>query len=215
MADTSENLALPYLVGGQAQKHITHNEALRMLDALVQLTAISRSLSTPPASPAAGARYIVGSSPVGDWAGKASQIAAFQHGGWCFYPAAHGWLCHVLDEDVTLRFSPTGWVVPQGASAVSRLGINATADNTNRLALASAASLFNHAGNDHRLTINKAGVADTASVIFSVGFSGRVEMGLAGGGAFVIKVSANGTSWIEAMRINPSTGQVSFPAGVV
>ena len=30
------NLALPYILSAQAQKHVTHNEALRRLDAVVE-----------------------------------------------------------------------------------------------------------------------------------------------------------------------------------
>ena len=39
MTDTTAILGLPYLLPSQAQKHVTHNEALRQLDALVQLSA--------------------------------------------------------------------------------------------------------------------------------------------------------------------------------
>lgn len=51
--------------------------------------------------------------------------------------------------------------------------------------------LFTHAGDDHRLAINKAGAADTASVILQSGWSGRTELGLAGDDDFRLKVSAD------------------------
>ncbi len=51
----SKNLNLPYIAPSQAQKHVTHNEAIRALDAIVQLSLQSKVLSTPPAIPAAGA----------------------------------------------------------------------------------------------------------------------------------------------------------------
>ena len=35
MSDTTTHLGLPYLLAAQAQKHVTHNEALRLLDAMV------------------------------------------------------------------------------------------------------------------------------------------------------------------------------------
>ena len=54
MPDTSPNLVLPYLMPSQAQKHVTHNEALQLLDAVVQLTVEAFGATTPPASPAAG-----------------------------------------------------------------------------------------------------------------------------------------------------------------
>lgn len=33
----TQRLQLPYIAASQAQKHVTHNEALVLLDALVQL----------------------------------------------------------------------------------------------------------------------------------------------------------------------------------
>ena len=51
MSDTSAILSLPYLQPAQAQKHVTHNEALQLLDVLVQMAVIARSLSLPPTSP--------------------------------------------------------------------------------------------------------------------------------------------------------------------
>ena len=41
MTDTA-NLALPCIEGSQAQKHVTHNEALRVLDTLVQLAVLDQ-----------------------------------------------------------------------------------------------------------------------------------------------------------------------------
>ncbi|MEQ1784831.1 MAG: DUF2793 domain-containing protein [Hyphomonadaceae bacterium] len=58
MSNTS-NLELPYLAVGQAKKHVTVNETLRRLDAVVQLTVISATVSTQPGAPAEGAVYIV------------------------------------------------------------------------------------------------------------------------------------------------------------
>ncbi|KAB2846219.1 MAG: DUF2793 domain-containing protein, partial [Hyphomicrobiaceae bacterium] len=59
MADQTPNLSLPYIIAAQAQKHVTHNEALRTLDAVVQLSVLDKDLSAPPVSPLDGDRYIV------------------------------------------------------------------------------------------------------------------------------------------------------------
>ena len=69
MSDISPHLLLPYLVAAQAQKHVTHNEALRLLDAVVQLSVLDRDLTAPPASPADGDRYIVAPAATCLWAG--------------------------------------------------------------------------------------------------------------------------------------------------
>ena len=59
MPDTSPILALPYILPSQAQKHVTHNEALRHLDAIVQLVVISAQFTTPPVNPDKCDRYVV------------------------------------------------------------------------------------------------------------------------------------------------------------
>ena len=61
MSDATTHLLLPYILAAQAQKHVTHNEALRLLDGLVQLSVLDRDLTAPPGSPADGDRYIVAS----------------------------------------------------------------------------------------------------------------------------------------------------------
>ena len=49
--DATPRLGLPYLAAAQAQKHVTMNEALSLLDGLVSTSAVSRSLAAQPASP--------------------------------------------------------------------------------------------------------------------------------------------------------------------
>ncbi len=75
--DETPNLGLPYIMAAQSQKHVTHNEAIRALDAIVQLSVLDRDLTAPPGSPAEGARYIVAASPTGAWSGHAGDVAAF------------------------------------------------------------------------------------------------------------------------------------------
>jgi hypothetical protein len=43
----STHLLLPYVLTAQAQKHVTVNEALRLLDGLVQLAVLERIRLTP------------------------------------------------------------------------------------------------------------------------------------------------------------------------
>ncbi len=85
MPDTTPILQLPYILPSQAQKHVTHNEAIRVLDVLVQLAVTARNLSAPPASPVQGDRYIVATGASGAWAGKVGQIALYENGAWQFF----------------------------------------------------------------------------------------------------------------------------------
>lgn len=216
--DSTENLDLPYLMPSQAQKHVTHNDALRALDALVQLAVASRSVAAPPSSPQPGERYIVASGASGAWAGRTGSVAAWQDGAWMFYAPQSGWLAYVGDDNTLVRFDGAEWADYAGSITelhnLALLGINAAADAGNRLALSSAASLFSHEGAGHRLKVNKAAAADTASVLFQTDYSGRAEFGLAGDDDFHVKVSADGAAFTEAMVIERTSGRATFPAGI-
>lgn len=214
------NLLIPYLEAAQSQKHVTHNEALTRLDALVQIAVADRDVAAPPVSPADGERYIVATGASGAWTGHASKIAAYQDGAWELYSPREGWLAWVADEDVLLAWNGGTWIAAAsgggggGGGSVNPaplVGVNATADTTNRLSVASPAALFSHEGSGHQLKINKAAAANTASLVFQTGFSGRAEMGLAGDDDWRIKVSPNGTTWTEAIVIDRTSGAVTFP----
>lgn len=204
------SLSLPLLAAAQAQKHVTHNEALLRLDRLTQAAATSRHIAAPPAGATDGAAYIVPPDASGTWAGHTGMLAIYDSGAWDFLPAPVGLRVYVEDEGALLIFDGSDW---RGISEQTpKLGINATADGANRLAVASSASLFSHSGNGHQLKINKANAADTASMLFQSGFTGHAELGLAGSNSFVMKVSGNGTSWTTAIAIDSATGAVSMPA---
>ena len=215
MSDPLESLhlKLPYLAAAQAQKHVTHNEALRRLDSLVQLAVLDSSLTDPPATPEEGDRYIVAFAGTGDWAGHDDDVASFVDGAWDFATPEDGWLAFDVAAGVLLAHQTSGWAAVSGApSTVDRLGINAAADDTNRLAVKSEAVLFSGidaadgGSGDIRFVVNKEVDGDTASLLFQSGWSGRAEVGLAGDTDFVFKVSPDGTTWIEAIRIDKDTG---------
>jgi hypothetical protein len=202
------HLALPLIAASQAQKHVPVNEALQILDAVTHLAVLSASLMAPPAAPVEGDRYIVPAGASGAWSTQAGRIAIWRDGGWLFLEPAAGWLAMAGDRDALLHFDGAAWLA---AIRSDQVGVNATPDALNRLSVTAQASLFNHEGGSHRLAINKAGPPDTASVLFQSGFSGRAEVGLTGSDALLVRTSADGSVWHDAIRIDPGTGAVSFP----
>ena len=82
MSDITTHLLLPYILASQAQKHVTHNEALRLLDAMVQLSVLDRTRTAPPASPTDGDRHIVASGATGLWVGWDLNVAFWVDGVW-------------------------------------------------------------------------------------------------------------------------------------
>ena len=75
--DHTPRLSLPFIMPSQAQKHITHNEAIQALDALVQPVVESRTITAPPVLPLEGEAWIVPAAATGLWAGHSDEIAAF------------------------------------------------------------------------------------------------------------------------------------------
>ncbi|MCB1474385.1 MAG: DUF2793 domain-containing protein [Rhodobiaceae bacterium] len=212
-------LKLPEIASGQAQKHVTHNDALARLDVLVQVAALTRDQTSPPGSPAEGNIHIVAASATGDWAGQDGKLANWRAGSWSFYDAMPGCVAFVIAESVSVLFDGTDWIdftdtVP--LQDIANLGINTTADATNKLAVRSPAALFSGVeaasggDGDVRVIVSKEASGDTASHLFQTGFSGRAEFGLTGDDDFHVKVSPDGSAWTDAMCIDTATGNVGF-----
>lgn len=108
MTDTPR-LALPAIEAAQAQKHVTHNEALVLLDALVQLSIESRTLTAPPASPAEGACYVPAAGASDDWSGWDGDIACFSGGGWLRIVPVPGCKAWLRAERLTLTYEDGVW----------------------------------------------------------------------------------------------------------
>ncbi|KPD10791.1 DUF2793 domain-containing protein [Phaeobacter sp. 11ANDIMAR09] len=210
MSETSPILALPYLLAAQAQKHVTHNEALQLLDALVQLRVSGFEAETPPLSPSPGAAYALGALPTGAWAGQAGQLAIWQGEGWLFIAPQTGWRAWGLAEQELRVWQGSTWQqIPAETQNLAQVGINTSADASNRLAIAAEASLFSHAGAGHQLKLNKAAPAQTAAALFQSNWSGRAEIGLLGNDDLAFKLSGDGSSWSTGLALSAS-GHAGF-----
>lgn len=216
MSQTSPFLSLPYVQPAQAQKHVTLNEALRILDAVTQLSVLSTELTSPPAQPAPGDRYIVADQASGAWAGQDQRVAAWVDSTWQFFPPSLGWRADVANTGGQVRFDGTSWQSTSEAVDLQNLpniGVNTTADDTNKLAVSADATLLNHDGAGHQLKLNKAAAGQTSSLLFQTGFSGRAEMGTAGSDDFEIKVSGDGSNFKTALRVDADTAAVQIKSG--
>ncbi|MCL4674606.1 MAG: DUF2793 domain-containing protein, partial [Pararhodobacter sp.] len=138
MSSWSANLELPYMADAQAQKHVTHNEALERLDAIVQLSVSAFEAVTPPVSATEGAVWAIGPGAVNDWVGHDGDLAMWSNGGWVFVTPRTGWRA-ALGTDLRV-WDGTGWSEPDLPTIqnVPGVGINTAFDTNNRLALASA-----------------------------------------------------------------------------
>ncbi len=212
MPDTSPALGLPYLQPSQAQKHVTHNEALRILDAITQLTVAEPPRPTPPVTAEEGTRYIVGADATEAWAGQDHALTILTDGAWQFFTPQTGWRADVASTGATYRFDGTVWSPLSPLSGLTELGVNTGADSTNRLAVAGPATLLTHEGAGHQLKLNKNTETDTASLLFQTAWSGRAEMGTTGSDDFAIKVSNDGSTFFTGLSLQTG-GAVQMPQG--
>ncbi|MFN3930337.1 MAG: DUF2793 domain-containing protein, partial [Brevundimonas sp.] len=225
--DQTARLGLPYLAAGQMQKHVTLNEALTRLDALVQTAVVSRTVQTQPADPPDGALYILPPGAAGAaWAGRPEgALIRAEAGGWTVVAAPDGLVVLVADAGELIVRDGGAWA-PLGArlgalQQLSRLGIGTTADAGNpfaaRLNKALWTALEAGAGGDGdlRFTFNKEGPGDVLSLLFQSGWGGRAELGLIGDDDFRLKVSADGGVWRDACWVDRESGRFSFALGAV
>ena len=205
------NLSLVPLAAAQSQKHVTVNEAFARIDAAMQLSVLDRTRTAPPLSPQDGDRHLVPSEATGDWVSHEDDIASWDAAsqGWLFLSPRDGWRVWVIEDRQNLRFDGAVWSPEQPA----QLGVNASADDINRLAVASQAILLNHDGAGIQAKLNKANDTDTASVLFQSGYTGHAEIGLTGGTNLQFKTSPDGSTFTEALTFDAATGHASLPAG--
>lgn len=214
----SPRLDLPFVLPQQAQKHLTVNDAIRRLDALVQTSVASASLAVEPAGAAEGALFILPAGAQGArWAGmKGGSLALFEDGGFVELAPVAGQIAYVADTGAFLLFDGTSWTDrPFRPRQVDQFGVNAEPSAYNKLTVAADAELLTHdartpGSGDARKVINKAAPGRTASILFQSNWSGRAEIGLTGHDDLSIRVSADGGSFRDALRVSAGSGRVGI-----
>lgn len=220
--DFTARLGLPFVLSNQAQKHVTVNHSLRALDALFALSVIDRDLAAPPAGPSEGDRYLVAASATGNWVGHDGEIAAYADGGWLFFQPSAGWRLWVEDEARFQVYDGGLWrdATPDDLQNLLYLGLGATADASNPLLVKLNATLFtaletgSGGSGDLRFKLNKESSVNAISLLFQNNYSTRAEIGLIGDDDFLFKVSPDGSTFHEGIRLDRNTGRVSFPSGM-
>lgn len=77
------------------------------------LSAKSRAVTAPPASPAAGDTYIVPAGATDAWAGLEGRVVVWvtgtPAGAWADATPRLGWVAYVEDEEVLTAYKAAGW----------------------------------------------------------------------------------------------------------
>lgn len=150
---------LPYIIASQAQKELTHNDALNALDILAQISVISIT-NTPPASPVDGDSYIVGTSPTGVWAGQAGKIAAY-YSGWAYHAPKEGWRAWIKDVDKIYAYNSSAWAAHRHflpAGSASAPALTADSDTDTGLYFPSTDTLSLATGGTERAQVTSTGL---------------------------------------------------------
>jgi hypothetical protein len=106
--------ALPNLFLGQAQKEVTHNEALARIDALLHPVVEAELATAPPGLTLAddGHCWLIAAAATGPWAGKDKQIARWTGGSWRYLMPVEGMIIWDVAERKRRFYIDGSWVAP-------------------------------------------------------------------------------------------------------
>lgn len=219
MSDTSANLAMPFIQPSQAQKHVTHNEAIAILDTLTQLSVLSSETTEPPASPLAGDRYIVAAGATLEWAGRDGEVATFDGTAWRFHVPAEGWRSWDQAAGRFLVHDGSGWTElgHDNLNNVDRLGIATTADAANPFAAKLNSALWTarptaEGGTGNLMqSLNRESTANDLGMVLQTDYVTKAILGQFGSTDFRLSVSQDGTNFRDAFSVDEPTGMISQP----
>lgn len=225
---SSTHLQLNFLAANQAQKHVSVNEALIVLDAVVQLAVLDQDLTQPPGSPAEGERYIIAAGATGAWATHDAQITSYTDGLWQFYQPKSGWVAWVEDEEMQYIFKNSVWQEIGSASAQSPVKVSSASGATTELLVIEEELTLNGATTDSTIVIPDRSVVlgvstrttenITGAASYDCGISGEVAKF---GGSLSLSVNATNSGVIgptafytdTSVRLSANGG--SFTGGKV
>ena len=127
MTETTARFSLPFIMPAQAQKHLTHNDALRVLDLFLHLCIQDDTLITPPETVHENDAYIIPDGAIDEWSGRINQIAVFWDGTWQFFVPAAGWVAWIKTTQKVAVFDGNAWTISttSGGTAVGPSGKSA------------------------------------------------------------------------------------------
>ena len=109
MTETSPRFQLPFILPGQAQKELFHNEALLRVDLALHPLVEAGPAAAPPALPEDGQCWVVAPGATGAWEGRADQVAMWSDGGWRFLEPVLGMTVWNKAHSLPLRWTTEGW----------------------------------------------------------------------------------------------------------
>lgn len=198
MPETAK-LGLPLVAAAQAQKHVTVNESLIRLDALVQLSLGSVGSAVPPVSPEEGEAHAVGQGASGDWSGHDGQVAVFANGGWVFLTPEIGWQGSY--NGVRVQFDGAGWQEGAGALSANGAGFVQRTLEVDHAVQSGSTSVVAGAIPENAIVY---GV--TGRVLSDIGGATGLELGVAGSGdRYGSGIGTSAGAWLRGLTGSPLT----------
>ncbi|HTU11423.1 MAG TPA: DUF2793 domain-containing protein [Allosphingosinicella sp.] len=124
MTETSARFALPFILPGQAEKEIFHNEALALLDMAIHACVEGDPVDDPPLDPEPGQSWIVGPGATAAWIGKAGQLTCWTGFGWRFIAPLSGMAVWNIDAGYRLYWTGSGWSAGECPASALMIGGN-------------------------------------------------------------------------------------------
>ncbi|MEM1074297.1 MAG: DUF2793 domain-containing protein [Pseudomonadota bacterium] len=219
MVEISNSLSLPFIQPSQAQKHVTHNEALRILDVVTQLGVVTDDLTAPPGSVNEGARYLVDTGATGDWAGHDGEIALYETSTWRFFVPRAGWRAFVINREAFIVYDGAEWIDLDGPELeeIDSIGLGMAslpgAPFSAKLNAALWTALYTADGGSGNMmmTLNKEAMANDAGFVLQQDFQTRALLGLFGSDRLRLSTSPDGTTFFDGFSIDNATGIVDQP----
>ncbi len=109
MMDNTARLSMPYIIASQAQKEVTHNMALNILDLFVQPVVEAMDLVAPLVDPQEGQAWVVGVGASGDWEGQDDNLALWSGGAWSYHRPVEGMSFWVRETGLLTIFQSGMW----------------------------------------------------------------------------------------------------------
>lgn len=219
MANTSSSLSLPFIQPSQAQKHVTHNEALRILDVITQLGVLADDQETPPAAPTDGDRYIIADTPTGAWTDHAGDVALFENGSWQFFAPKAGWRAYVTGREALIVHDGADWIDLESAEIqdLEAFGLGMTSLPATPFSAKLNAALWTglyqgDGGNGSMITtLNKEATGNDTGFVFQQDFGTRGLFGLFVNDNLRLATSPDGSTFHDGLIVDANTGVVEQP----
>lgn len=142
MSDATPRFELPFILPGQAQKELFHNEALIRLDMLTHAAVECAPLASPPADPGEGQCWIVAPGSTGAWTGMAHALAMASGAGWRFIPPQLGIQVWNKDDAIWLHWTGSAWTGELTGSSVVIAGHQVVSERRPAIATPSGGTII-------------------------------------------------------------------------